>query len=128
MWERIRDIIEYISRSNQYTKRELILITGKRLVKLALIVGLILGIASLTVQKLPLAAIGLILDILAVLILSFGAIDDYINELHTDSLAPDGIKQGHSDETKSDLIRTIDESVAVLMLVFGFTLQIPATF
>ncbi|WP_336357871.1 hypothetical protein [Haloarcula sp. CGMCC 1.6347] len=128
MMERIKDIIKYTNKSNQYSKRELAIITGKRVTKIALIVCLIIGIASLFVQKLPLATFGLLLDILAVLLLSIGAIDDYLDDLHADSLAPDVGDEEHSDKTRYDLIRAIDESVAVLMLVSGFALQIPATF
>lgn len=128
MLDRIGDIIEYTSRSNQYSKRELGRIVGVRILKIGLIVDSILSVVLFLMQQLPLAAAGLILDILAVVLLSVGAIDDYLDELHADSLAPAAYDEEHIDKTKEDLIRAIDESVAVLMLVLGFALQIPATF
>lgn len=131
IWEtvnKIQDIVEYTVRSHQYTKAEMASIAGKRLFQISLVVIAVLGFAYLLLQRLPLAAAGLILDILAVGLLSMGAINDYLDELHADSLAPKGIEDNHSDKTKSDLIRTVDESVAVLMLAVGFALQIPTTF
>lgn len=120
----LSEIIEYADRSNVLSKHELKHITRARLLRHAVPVSLIL-LASflLSVQ---LAASGLLIDAYAGLVLTGTATKDYLDKLHSDSLAPEAIDETHSEKTKSDLKRTTDHVIGLLLLVTGFLMQLPS--
>lgn len=126
----LRDTIHYLGESNILSKDEFAKIVLKRATRRLFVASSILILAWLigmwSTLSVNLQVVGILLDAYAGLLLTSVAARDYLEELHYYSRSPDAVAVTHTEETVTDVKRTTDHVLGLILLVTGFILQLPS--